>query len=165
MDTHDAVADWRECKVVRDDSVCTVGSLMEENTVIGLFYGARLCAACRDAMGKLAQCYNQLAVKNHLMLEIVFISSDKDEADFKEFTRTMPWYSVQYKGPARAVLQEAFKVSLMPTIIFLNACGDVLTRDGRVLVQSDSHTSFANTWPLLLKLDEEARELESFKVS
>ena len=65
-------------------------------------------------------------------LEIVFISSDRDEAAFKSYATGMPWLALPFS--ARAVKEELSKichVEGIPTLIFLRRDGSVLTLDGR----------------------------------
>ena len=74
--------------------------------------------------------------------EVVFISSDRDPENYVQYSATMPWLSLPYcNRDAKAALSRRFKVSGIPTLVILDADGDVITVDGREAV-SDAPAGF-----------------------
>lgn len=70
--------------------------------------------------------------------EIVFVSSDRDEASFNEYYGEMPWLSLPFAARDRkAALSKKFKVSGIPTLVLLDEEGKVLTTDGRSVLSND----------------------------
>mmetsp|Transcript_53925 Transcript_53925/g.101086 ORF Transcript_53925/g.101086 Transcript_53925/m.101086 type:complete len:442 (-) Transcript_53925:65-1390(-) len=109
----------------------------EGKKAVGLYFSAHWCPPCRGFTPKLAEAY-----KNHLKekgLEVVFISSDRDEASFKEYFGEMPWLALPYsERKKKEDLSKKFKVSGIPTFIIMNVeNGSVITSDGRSAVMSD----------------------------
>merc|ERR1719371_51857 len=56
---------------------------------VGIYFSAHWCPPCRGFTPQLAKAYSEhLKAKD---LEIVFVSSDKDEAAFNDYFGEMPW--------------------------------------------------------------------------
>merc|ERR1712193_506183 len=71
-------------------------------------------------------------------LEVIFVSSDKDDSAFQDYFKEMPWLSLPYADRARKEeLSKKFKVSGIPTVVILDGEGQVITKDGRAAISSD----------------------------
>merc|ERR1712050_664221 len=71
-------------------------------------------------------------------MEIVFVSSDRDEASFKEYFAEQPWTALPYeKRKEKGELSEAFGVQGIPSFVVLNPDGTLLTTEGRSKVVCD----------------------------
>ena len=74
------------------------------------------CPPCKAFSPILAQFYNQTFVKNHL--EIVFVSSDRDESSFGSYFGGMPWlamipaYASQEARSRQMKLADTFKIQV-----------------------------------------------------
>jgi len=102
---------------------------------IGLYFSAHWCPPCRGFTPKLAEMY-QDGLKDKL--EIIFLSSDRDEDSFKSYFGEMPWLALPYeKRKEKEMLSDAMGVQGIPSFIVLNPDGTVLTTDGRSKVMSD----------------------------
>ena len=102
---------------------------------VGLYFSAHWCPPCRGFTPKLAEWYPALQAKG---LEIVFASSDKDEAAWQDYFKDMPWLALPYADrDLKAKVSKQFKVSGIPTLVILNAQGEVITTDGRDKVTND----------------------------
>ncbi|XP_041378942.1 LOW QUALITY PROTEIN: nucleoredoxin-like [Gigantopelta aegis] len=106
----------------------------------GLYFSAHWCPPCRGFTPKLAEWYTKLtgaALKDKL--EIIFVSSDRDEDAFDEYFDSMPWLSLPYnERDIKASLSKKFKVSGIPTLVFVNAkTGELIEKSGRSVVTED----------------------------
>jgi len=102
---------------------------------IGLYFSAHWCPPCRGFTPKLAEFY-----KNGLneKMEIIFVSSDKDQKSFDEYSAEMPWLALPYEKRAeKEALSQAFKVQGIPSFVVLNPDGSIVTTDGRTKVMAD----------------------------
>mmetsp|Transcript_73862 Transcript_73862/g.153904 ORF Transcript_73862/g.153904 Transcript_73862/m.153904 type:complete len:402 (-) Transcript_73862:77-1282(-) len=102
---------------------------------IGLYFSAHWCPPCRGFTPKLAEYY-----KNGLKdkMEIIFVSSDRDEASFKEYFAEQPWSALPYSDRrGKEVLSELCGVEGIPTFAVFNPDGSLLTTEGRGMVVSD----------------------------
>jgi nucleoredoxin len=71
-------------------------------------------------------------------LEVIFVSSDRDEESFNDYFKEMPWLALPFSDRERKdALSKKFKVSGIPTVVILNAEGEVITKDGRSAITSD----------------------------
>ena len=73
-------------------------------------------------------------------MEIVFVSSDRDEHSFKEYHQSMPWLALPFSArDIKQSLSLKFGVSGIPCLIVLDGkTGQVITMDGREQVMSDT---------------------------
>jgi len=108
--------------------------------VLGLYFSAHWCPPCRGFTPKLCQWYSDFKSKHPSgdKLELVFLSSDRDEASFKEYHNEMNFYAVPFADrDAKAALSAKFAVRGIPTLVFVDAEGNTLSRDGRAIVMED----------------------------
>jgi len=102
---------------------------------IGLYFSAHWCPPCRGFTPKLAEWYkNGLKEK----MEIIFVSSDRDQKSFDEYFAEMPWLSLPFdKREAKDKLSKICEVEGIPSFAVLKPDGSILTTDGRSKVGGD----------------------------
>ena len=71
-----------------------IDSLLQEGKYVGIYFSAHWCPPCRSFTPKLVEFYNKY--KDSKNLEIIFVSSDREEAACKDYFGTMPWLHVPY---------------------------------------------------------------------
>jgi len=102
---------------------------------IGLYFSAHWCPPCRGFTPKLAEYYND-GLKDKM--EIIFLSSDRDEEAFKEYMGEMPWLGLPYdKRDAKEKLSEIFKVEGIPSFAVIDRDFNIVTTNGRGMVVAD----------------------------
>jgi len=102
---------------------------------IGLYFSAHWCPPCRGFTPKLAEFYNN-GLKDKM--EIIFVSSDRDEGAFKEYAGEMPWLALPFeKRKEKEELSDAFGVQGIPSFAVINPDGTVITTEGRSCVMKD----------------------------
>lgn len=77
-------------------------TLTTDNVIVGLYFSAHWCPPCRGFTPKLVDFYNKFQNRN---LEIVFVSSDKDEEQFTEYFQEMPWCALPFEDRDRKVIR------------------------------------------------------------
>jgi len=112
---------------------------------IGLYFSAHWCPPCRGFTPKLAGYYKD-GLKDKM--EIIFVSSDKDEAAFKEYHGEMPWPALPYeKRKEKDLLSKHMGVQGIPTFAVINPDGSIVTTDGRSKVEKDPKgENFPDAW-------------------
>merc|ERR1712054_689535 len=71
--------------------------------------------------------------------EIVFVSSDRDEAAFKSYHAEQPWLALDFADrKAKEQLSNLFGVRGIPTLVIVDKDGTTITTDGRSAVSRDS---------------------------
>jgi nucleoredoxin len=103
---------------------------------VGIYFSAHWCPPCRGFTPKLAVSYEEyLQAKN---LEIVFVSSDRDEKSFNEYFAEQPWVALPYAArDKKESLSKKFKVQGIPSFVILDQEGNVVTPDARGEVSED----------------------------
>jgi len=111
------------------DFATTVVSALAGKEVVALYFSAHWCPPCRNFTPKLAGAYQTIAAAKPF--EIVFISSDKDEAQFVAYHQKMLWLALPFaKHDLKKKLSKQFKSSSIPALILLDTkTGQVLSKD------------------------------------
>jgi len=114
-----------------------VGVEALEGKVLLLYFSAHWCPPCRAFTPVLAETYKKYKAKG-LNLELVFVSSDKDEGQFKDYFSEMPWLALPYEDrKAKDALSKRFKVQGIPSLVVVDSDGQVITTNGRAAIQGD----------------------------
>ncbi|KXJ29402.1 nucleoredoxin [Exaiptasia diaphana] len=116
-----------------------VESLIGEDKVIGLYFSAHWCPPCRGFTPKLADFYKKFRDANGEKLEIVFISSDRDENQFQKYFDEMPWHALPFNDrDKKKKLSKKYKVGGIPTLVFLDGKdASLITKNGRLAMMED----------------------------
>jgi len=117
-------------------STVNTSDVLEGKKAIGLYFSAHWCPPCRGFTPKLAEAYKaDLEGKG---LEIVFVSSDQDEAAFENYFAEQPWLALPYSSrDIKKKLSKKYKVSGIPSLIILDPQGNTITEDGRSCIMED----------------------------
>jgi nucleoredoxin len=131
-----AFADLLGPKLVTKDGEKPTEEVLAGKTAVGIYFSAHWCPPCRGFTPKLAEMYKD-AFQGKGM-EIVFVSSDRDEAAYKDYYGEMPWVSVPFDSKdVKSSLDKKFKVQGIPTLVILGPDGSVITKGGRAAVMKD----------------------------
>jgi len=137
-----------------DGDTVDVDDLKGEGKVIGLYFSAHWCPPCRGFTPKLVEAYTKhLKAKG---LEIIFVSSDRDQKSFQEYYSEMPWLAIPNGDPRKAKLSQRFGVSGIPALAFVDAnTGETINGNARGAVSSDPEGLTFPYWPAALNSLEE----------
>jgi len=109
-------------------------SSLQSADVVGLYFSAHWCGPCRGFTPQLAKLYKECKEKKK-KIEIVFVSSDRNEDAFKEYFEEMPWYALSFKERTlKTNLSELYEVQGIPSLILLTGKGDLITKEGRAAI-------------------------------
>lgn len=116
-------------EVKTSDLSCKKGS------VIGLYFSAHWCPPCRAFTPKLATVYDEIKKAGN-DFEVVFISSDRSEKDFKSYHGEMPWLAIPHDNEEeKDACSEKYSVTGLPTFVLVDGeTGETITPDGREVV-------------------------------
>jgi len=114
----------------------TLSDAMKGKKALALYFSAHWCPPCRGFTPKFAEWYkNDLSSKG---LEVVFVSSDRDEPSFKEYFAEQPWLALDYsERSTKEKLSAAFGVSGIPSVVILDPDLKKITTDGREALSAD----------------------------
>jgi len=123
-------------KLLTKDGEGSTAQLLSGKKAVALYFSGHWCPPCRGFTPQLAEWYkSDLQAKG---LEVVFVSSDRDEDGFKSYFGEMPWLALPYSDRDRKnAISSKFKVQGIPTVVILDGEGNVMTKDGRTALSSD----------------------------
>jgi nucleoredoxin len=124
-------------QLLAQDGATAPAAALASKKVVGLYFSAHWCPPCRGFTPKLADAYRKISADKSF--EIVFVSSDRDEAAFASYYKEMPWLALPFaERELKQKLSKQFKVSGIPSLVLLDgATGKVLSKDGRSVVMND----------------------------
>lgn len=127
---------------VRPDGSSVSAADVADKT-IGLYFSAHWCGPCRGFTPQLAKTYETMRKRGVDNFEIIFVSSDKDDASFAEYHKSMPWLALPFdQRDVKSDLSSKFQVRGIPTLVILGPVGangdrEVINTDGRSTVGND----------------------------
>merc|ERR1712060_643744 len=102
-------------KLISSSGEVSLAQAMENKQALALYFSAHWCPPCRGFTPKLAEWYKK-------DLEVVFVSSDRDEDSFKEYFAEQPWLALDYADrKTKQGLSKAFNVSGIPSLVILDS--------------------------------------------
>jgi len=111
-------------------------TVLSGKSAVGIYFSAHWCPPCRGFTPELAKMYSEAFSGKGM--EIVFVSSDRDESSFNDYYGEMPWVALPFdKRDAKATLSKKYKVQGIPSFVILGPDGKTITTDGRSAVSSD----------------------------
>ncbi|OQR86024.1 nucleoredoxin [Achlya hypogyna] len=111
--------------------------------VVGIYFSAHWCPPCRGFTPVLSEVYEEIVGDGHNDFELIFVSSDRDDAGFNEYYGEMPFTALPYANRAQKdVLAKKYEVRGIPTLVFVNGAGETITKDGRSVV-TNAHGDIA----------------------
>ncbi|CAG9314092.1 unnamed protein product [Blepharisma stoltei] len=121
---------------------------VEKNQVVCLFFTAYWCPPCRTFTPVLVEFYNDVNYPDK-RLEIIQISSDKDEQMFMDSFNQVPWIAIPYGDSRNISLRKRFKVQGVPILMLLNKDGTLAQGTGRADVQTEGPGCFDRWYNLV----------------
>lgn len=108
-----------------------------ENDLVGFYFSAHWCPPCRKFTPFLAEAYKEWK-KDGKKIEIVFVTSDRDEKSFKEYFAEMPWTAINIDEKTLiGNLKATFKITGIPSLIVLDKSGKTVDDSARSTVTND----------------------------
>lgn len=115
------------------------GKTVERSSItapaLAIYFSAHWCPPCRMFTPKLAEFYKK-ANETEKKVEIIYISCDSTEEEYKEYYATMPWLTLAYDDSNREPLMETYGVSGIPALLVIDKDAKVKSKNGRGDVSS-----------------------------
>jgi nucleoredoxin len=143
-----AISEFGE-QLVTKGGVKSTTEVLGSKRLIGIYFSAHWCPPCRGFTPVLADFYQAVAGVGADEMEIVFVSSDSDQASFDDYFGTMPWVALPFEHrDLKQKLGEKYGVRGIPSFIVLDAAGNVKDASARGTVSSNSDNVSAalSTW-------------------
>lgn len=112
--------------------------------VVCIYFSAHWCPPCRAFTPQLAKLYQEWN-STEKKIEIIFVSSDRDEKSWKEYFALMPWLAVPFGSTKIADLKKSCGVKYIPMLCVIGKDGKVLLEDGRGTIEDEGENAI-NIW-------------------
>lgn len=131
-------------RLLRGTGEVPTSSVAGRGGVVALYFSAHWCGPCQNYTPELAKVYKRAKAKGKA-LEIIFVSSDRDEASFRQYYGTMPWLALPFEDRLRKeALSTTFQVRGIPSLVLLSDACRVIEANAR---SSAMLPSFFSTLP------------------
>jgi nucleoredoxin len=97
--------------------------------VIIYYFSAHWCPPCQKFTPGLIDAYNTWN-KNEKQIEIVFVSLDKKETEFKDYYGKMPWLALPFKDSRIGKLAEKYEPPGIPFVAIVDKEENLLSDNG-----------------------------------
>ncbi|KAG7400850.1 hypothetical protein PHYBOEH_004061 [Phytophthora boehmeriae] len=135
-------------KLLTKDGLQDTDYKLAGKKVVGFYFSAFWCPPCRQFTPFLGAVYDDM-VEHHPELEIIFVLSDRNPAQYQEYFSQMPFLALPSDAySANKTLNTKFAVKTIPTLVFVSQEGKVITLDGRALV-ANSRGDVESLWQQL----------------
>lgn len=112
--------------------------------LLGLYFSAHWCPPCKAFTPILAEAYMEWKEKGR-SIEIVFISSDRDDKEFQGYYNEMPWLAIELSNKdAVKLLKNRFDVKGIPFFVILDENGNVVDNQARASVTNYGPSAIVN---------------------
>ncbi|XP_022776105.1 probable nucleoredoxin 1 [Durio zibethinus] len=140
----------------KDDAKVQVTDLVRKTIL--LYFSAHWCPPCRAFTPKLVEVYKKIKVKDEAF-EVVFISSDSDQASFEEYYSGMPWLALPFGDARKPLLSRKFKVQGIPMLIAIGPTGKTVTKETRDLIMDHGADAYPFTEERLKEIEAQYEEM------
>lgn len=123
-------------KLLRGQKTVNTSEVLGDHRRIAVYFSAHWCPPCRRFTPILANKYKNAGENRDT--EVIFVSSDQNQASFDEYFGEMPWLALPFsERELKGKLSQKYGVSGIPTLVLLDGqTGELLTKDGRAQVES-----------------------------
>ena len=111
--------------------------------LIALYFSSLWCPPCKMFKPKLEELYRKSNEKEKV-LEIIFVSGDHAEDEFKEYFSSMPWVAIPYDSEAIEELGEGLEIKGIPALLVFSNEGKLIDRDARKTFTAQGAQAVAN---------------------
>jgi len=103
-----------------------------------MYFSAHWCPPCRRFTPQLIKWYNDRKASGNDDVEIIFMSSDRDQMSFNEYYGTMPWATVPFSDINSVVnpMKKALDIKGIPSLVLFDQEGKVVNKDARGAVEA-----------------------------
>eukprot|EP00960_Hanusia_phi_P047673 758504-Hanusia_phi.AAC.2 len=125
-------------KLINPQGHEVAASGLASNKLVGLYFSAHWCPPCRSFTPLLAETYRAMKSEGK-EFEIVFLSSDQSESQFKEYYSQMPWLALPFaERSLKDKIASQIGVNGIPLLVLINPeDGKILTKEGRRVILED----------------------------
>ena len=123
-------------------------SNLQDIKVLCYYIGSKWCQVCSKFAPLLLDFYQQIN-KDSKQLEIVYLSCDCIETDYKDCIESFPWLSIGFNKIEIKKILEENNITSMPTVLVAKKDGTIVKKNGRADVQQLQGVKCFEEWTKL----------------
>mmetsp|Transcript_19866 Transcript_19866/g.28255 ORF Transcript_19866/g.28255 Transcript_19866/m.28255 type:complete len:103 (+) Transcript_19866:105-413(+) len=81
-------------KLSKGSTAVLTEDALKDTDLVALYFSASWCPPCRQFTPILIEFYNKVCTKNKV--QVIFASSDRDNASFSNYYAKMPWLAIPF---------------------------------------------------------------------
>ena len=102
---------------------------LKSDQVVGLYFSAFWSVACKQFTPTLSELYKKWNIKSK-KIEIIFVSRDRNEDEFNEYYKEMPWLAIPFQNNNKiSSLKLDYRVKGVPSLVIVDKKGQFLCGD------------------------------------
>ncbi|KAH7511069.1 hypothetical protein FEM48_ZijujUnG0052200 [Ziziphus jujuba var. spinosa] len=140
----------------KDGAKVPVSELVGKNII--LHHSTHGCRSCRGFLPKLIKTYHDIKAKDH-SFEVIFISSDRNQASFDEFFSSVPWLALPFRDERKKNLVKKFKNQGTHPAIAIGLSGRTVSKKLRQFIAYFGPDAYPFTEEKFKHLDEQLEEM------
>ena len=133
-----------------------------ENKMVCLYFSKNSDENCQRFNPLLRKTYNELKLMGK-DFEVVLISQDLSETQFREGFRTMPWLALPFKHKACAKLVRCYDLRILPTLVILGPNREIVIPNAVGIIEDHGSSAYPFSSEKLTQLDKQLREAQTLK--
>lgn len=122
---------------------------IKSNKVTCLYFSASWCPPCQAFTPLLSDFYQEVN-RDEKQLEIVWVSHDKTEEEYKKYFKSMSWLAIPFGDKRIEELTQHFNIKGIPVLLVLKPNGEIATKQGKQDVATEGEDAFKK-WLDLVK--------------
>lgn len=134
---------------INNQGVTVDSTFFEECRVTCIYFCASWCPPCKVFTPILKEFYEDINCEKK-QLEIVWVSTDKDEDSYKSYLGQMPWIAIPFGDKRIKTILDHFRLEGIPALYVIKPNGECVSTRGRQDVLEEGADSFVK-WDLLVK--------------
>ena len=123
-------------KVITKNGEQSLADAVDGYKFVAIYFSAHWCPPCRNFTPMLCQFYEEVNKDGAKNLQVIFVTSDKDEAAFQGYYETMPWTAVSFDADKQTIKQQ-HGVQGIPMLPIFKADGTKIEENGRGTVHQN----------------------------
>ncbi|CAK70728.1 unnamed protein product (macronuclear) [Paramecium tetraurelia] len=117
---------------------------LSDMKVVVLYFCASWCPPCVNFTPTLVEFYNDVNLETK-QLEIIWISYEESEGQFKKYLEEMPWPAIPYNDKRIQQLVDKYEIKGIPTVTVLRKNGDIAKKNGKQDILKEGEGAY-NLW-------------------
>lgn len=126
------------------DKEKSLQNILDKNKLIALYFSAQFCSPCKQFTPKLIKAYN-IWKEDKCGIEVVYVSSDETEKDYKANVEKHPWKRICFKQRDLCdKIMDCYNIKSIPQLWIFDCEGNLISKKGTEEVATKGSKAIQN---------------------